>query len=181
MSVVLSILAQQHLSFADDTLAAEVFHHSLPLEDLADAHWPQRPLEPLAEVSPEVAELMRNPQTGARRIVKALLAPVHEMRRGQFSAAVADRADIVDEAVFTNLPADRGHFSVPYLAHVLGGLRHSPPGYVGDVLAGRRPPRWVTDSVAGIVIVHEPETAATPNPIQSQEGDEPEATQRRLT
>ncbi|WP_405775543.1 hypothetical protein [Streptomyces sp. NBC_01538] len=56
-------------------------------------------------------------------------------------------------ALFSDLPADRGHFSVPYLVHVLRGLRSEVPGHVRDVMEGRTPPAWVTDHLAGIVVI----------------------------
>ncbi|MFD8322682.1 hypothetical protein [Kitasatospora purpeofusca] len=61
--------------------------------------------------------------------------------------------DLPGGALFPQLPRDRGHFPVPYLPHVLGGLRAEVPGYVADALAGRTPPDWVTERLAGIVVV----------------------------
>src|SRR5260370_6407464 len=82
------------------------------------------------------------------------------MRVGGVSGGRWGEADTIQDAVFRHLPTDRGHFSVPYLAHVLGGLRHQPPDYVQDLLAGRTPPRWVTEAVAGIVVIRDSEPAS---------------------
>jgi hypothetical protein len=157
VSIVPSIVPHYLMPRVGDNLAAEAFHWSLPLEDVADPNHPQPPLHPLAPVHPDIAEFMRRPQVGARRVAKTMLEAMHSIRRGQFSAALAGDMDPVQDALFTQLPNDRGHFGVPYLAHVLGGLRHRPPAYVQDLLADRTPPRWVTDVVVGIVVVRDPE------------------------
>ncbi|MEV6445092.1 hypothetical protein [Amycolatopsis sp. NPDC051716] len=157
VSIVPSIVPHYLMPRVGDTLAAEAFHWALPLEDVADPNHPQPPLHPLAEVHPDVAEFMRRPQVGARRLAKVMLEAAHTIRLGQYSAALSDEADTVDDAVFSHLPTDRGHFGVPYLAHVLGGLRHRPPDYVHDLLAGRTPASWVTEKLAGIVVVRDQE------------------------
>ncbi|AXB46058.1 MULTISPECIES: hypothetical protein [Actinomycetes] len=160
VSIVPSIIPHYLMPRVRDNVAVEAFHWSLPLEDVADPGRSQPPLPPLAAVHPDIAEFMRRPQLGARRVAKTMLEAVHSIRMGQFSAALSEDADDgVEDAVFTHLPSDRGHFGVPYLAHVLGGLRHRPPAYVQDLLAGRTPPTWVTDAVAGIVVIHDPEPA----------------------
>lgn len=160
VSIVLSVVAQGLMPAANQNAAAEAFHWALPLEDIADPDRPQPPLRPLATVHPDIAEFMRNPQVGARRVAKTMLEAVQAIRLGQFSAALSDEAGTIEDAVFSHLPTDRGHFSVPYLAHVLGGLRHQPPDYVRDLLAGRTPPRWVTEAIAGIIVIRDPEPAA---------------------
>ena len=160
VSIVPSIVPHYLMSRVGGNLATEAFHWSLPLEDVADPGHPQPALHPLAAVHPDIAEFMRRPQVGARRVAKTMLEAVHSIRMGQFSAAISEDADDpVQEAVFTQLPSDRGHFSVPYLAHVLGGLRHRPPAYIQDLLADWPPPTWVTDAVAGIVVIRDTEPA----------------------
>jgi hypothetical protein len=160
VSIVLSLVAQQLMPSAGRNVAAEAFHWALPLEDIVDPDRPQPSQRPLATTHPDVAAFMRNPQVGARRVAKTMLDAAHRIRMGQFSAALSDEADTIEDAVFRHLPTDRGHFSVPYLAHVLGGLRHQPPDYVRDLLAGRTPPRWVAESVAGIVVIRDSEPVA---------------------
>lgn len=157
VSIIASIVAQYLLPIAGADVAAAAFHSSAPLEDIADPLQPQPPLFSLGRVPADLARFLRQPQTGARRVAKAVLAPVHKQRLGQFSAALLDREELIEQALFQQIPIDRGHFSVPYLAHILSGLRLEPPAYIQDLLEGRTPPRWVTEAVAGIVIVHDPE------------------------
>ncbi|MEU9074527.1 hypothetical protein AB0D22_07570 [Kitasatospora sp. NPDC048538] len=76
--------------------------------------------------------------------------------------------DLPDRAVFPQLPQDRRHLLVPYLPHVLGGLRTEVPGYVTDVLAGRTPPDWVTERLAGVVVVPPLGAAAGQQPLTPQ-------------
>jgi hypothetical protein len=73
--------------------------------------------------------------------------------RRQFSADVADRAVTETDQVFTNLPPDKGHFSEPYVRHILRGLPSWPPTYVQDILAGQPPSPTLADTIGGIVIV----------------------------
>nr|BEK71234.1 hypothetical protein KPHV_84610 [Kitasatospora purpeofusca] len=82
-----------------------------------------------------------------------VLSQISPIRMGQFSAVDPVAVDLPGGALFPQLPRDRGHFPVPYLPHVLGGLRAEVPGYVADALAGRTPPDWVTERLAGIVVV----------------------------
>lgn len=73
----------------------------------------------------------------------------------------------------------RGHVSVPELTHVLGGLHHWHPDYVQDVLADRNTPSWVTDAVAGIVVIRDPPPALQQLAVPVGHGQTP--TQRHLT
>ncbi len=98
----------------------------------------------LAKTDRDVVEFLWRPQVRARRVAKAMLEHVHAARMGKFSAAAAEMMPPVNDAVFPRLPADRGHFRLPYMAHILCGLRHRLPDYVQDVLDGRTPPPWVT-------------------------------------
>ncbi len=153
VTILTAIVAERFLTLAGATAAAEEFHESTPLEDIADPDRPQPFLPPLGRVAPEVAQFMLRPQDGARRVAKELLEPVHRIRIRQFSAALVDRVESTDNALFHDLPADRGHFSVPYIPHILSGLRRTAPGYVEDVILGRTPPTWVTSSVEGVVVI----------------------------
>lgn len=156
MSIVPSIVAQYLKPRVGSNVAAEVFHWALPVEDIADPGRPQPLMRPLAPVHPDIAEFMLSPQEGARRVAKTMLEAVHSLRRGQFSRALATNADAGQDMVFPEQPTDRGHFIVPYLAHILSGLRRWPPAYVEDLFAGRTPPRWVIDAVTGIVVIRDP-------------------------
>ncbi len=81
-----------------------------------------------------------------------------------------ERAATVTGALFENVPNDYGHFSVPYLAHMLCGLRAEVPGYVRDVLEGRTPPTWVTDHVGGIVVIPDADAPTTASPARAGDG-----------
>lgn len=77
---------------------------------------------------------------------------------GQFSAAVveAEPSAVVD-AMFDELPTDRGHFGVGYFDHILRGLRRSPPDYLTDLLHSlntsvEAPPEL--SGLARLVVVH---------------------------
>lgn len=75
-------------------------------------------------------------------------------------------------SLFRDIPDDHGHFPVPYLAHMLRGLRAEAPDYVRDVLEGRTPPAWVTDRVAGIVVVPDADAPNAPSvPDNAAAGD----------
>jgi hypothetical protein len=78
-----------------------------------------------------------------------------------------ERAAPVTGALFENVPNDYGHFSVPYLAHMLCGLRAEVPSYVRDVLEGRTPPTWVTDHVGGIVVIPDADAPTTASPARA--------------
>ncbi|OLR93485.1 hypothetical protein [Actinokineospora bangkokensis] len=139
VSVVPGLVAEYLAPRVGPTLPGAVFHWSLPLEDVARADRPQPPLRPSPTVRGCVADFLAQPQSGARQVAKALVEPLHLLRLGQFSAALADYAQPAPDGVFTALPTDRALFSVPYLAHVLRGLRRRPPAYAADLLAGRAP------------------------------------------
>lgn len=62
VSIVPSIISQYLKPRVGGNLAAEVFHWSLPLEDMTDPGRPQPPLRPLTVVHPDIAEFMRQPQ-----------------------------------------------------------------------------------------------------------------------
>ncbi|SBW24502.1 hypothetical protein FDG2_4183 [Candidatus Protofrankia californiensis] len=156
VTILTAVVTDWLLPLAGATAAAKAFHESTPLEDIADPDRPQSFLRPLGKVSPEVSQFMLRPQDGARQVAKDLLEPVHRIRRSQFSAALLDRVESTDDALFHDLPADRGHFGVPYIPHILGGLRRTAPGYVENIILGRTPPAWVTDSVEGIVVIRLP-------------------------
>lgn len=180
VSIVPSLIPHYLAPRVGETLTAEAFHHALPLEDIADPAGRQAMTRLLTDVAPDVSGFMLTPQVGACRVAKALLALVHNIRVGQFSAAPAATVEPpIDDAVFPHLPSDPGHFAVPYVAHVLGGLRRRPPDYVQDVLEGRTPPQWVSDLAAGIVVVRDPEPNARQRAAPGEQA--PEARTRHLT
>ncbi|MCC3331038.1 hypothetical protein [Nocardia abscessus] len=153
VSVVPSIIPKYLEPSSPADLAAQAFHWSLPLEDFADPTRDQRRLRPLGHVHPDIKEFMLEPQAGTRRIAKMMLESLTAMRLGQMS--VAQRADTAysSDLVFDRLPMDTGHFGVPYVAHVLRGLRREPPHYIEDLLAGDLHERWMSESIAGIAVI----------------------------
>ncbi|MFI8521008.1 DUF6615 family protein [Streptomyces sp. NPDC085481] len=149
-----ALVAENAVNYYGKDAGVAAFHAAIPLEDIAGPDNLDTPIVPLTRGLPEdLARFLRQPQRGARRVAKELLRPVEQIRIGQFTTAVLERAKPVAGALFPDLPADRGHFSVPYLAHMLRGLRAEVPSYARDVLEGRTPPAWVTDHLAGIVVI----------------------------
>ncbi|WP_166029007.1 hypothetical protein [Streptomyces chilikensis] len=148
------------------------FHDAVPVEDIASPDGVDAPIVPLARgLAGDLERFLRQPQRGSRRVAKELLRLVQRIRNGQFAgAAVMERAAPVTGALFENVPNDYGHFSVPYLAHMLCGLRAEVPGYVRDVLEGRTPPAWVTDDVGGTVVIPEADAPATASPARAGDG-----------
>jgi hypothetical protein len=132
-------------------LAFYAYRHAVPLEDMV------RPAnDPAFDVNLRVApgplrELLMQPQSGARAVAKRFFAVIADIRTGQLSASRAELLSPVGEPIFSELPADAGHFGRPYYDHVFRGLRHSLPGYVTDrVLRGDDP---LPNGVDGLVLV----------------------------
>ncbi|MFF2262021.1 hypothetical protein ACWGSB_27415 [Streptomyces albidoflavus] len=155
VSVACALAVQEAAKFHQSAAVVEVFHDAVPLEDIASpVEGLDEPIRSLArELDEELARFLRQPQRGARRVAKELLRPLERIRLGQFaSAATLERAAPAAGALFRDV-ADQGHFSVPYLDHVLRGLRTGVPDYVRDVMDGRTPPAAVTDRFGGIVVI----------------------------
>nr|BEK71551.1 hypothetical protein KPHV_87780 [Kitasatospora purpeofusca] len=138
--------------------AGDVMHRGLPLEDMLGTGGPLPPLHDLnlrnnRALPEELRELIAAPQGPAQTAARMILSQISPIRMGQFSLVDETLVDLPGGALFPRLPRDRGHLPVPYLPHVLGGLRAEVPGYVADVLAGQMPPDWVTERLAGIVVV----------------------------
>jgi len=156
VSVACALLAQNVLTHHQGAAGVEVFHDAAPVEDIASpVEGLDEPVHTLVkELDEELARFLRQPQRGARRVAKELLRPLARIRLGQFSrVATLEHAAPTAGALFRGVPADCGHFSVPYLDHVLRVLRTEVPGYVRDVMAGRNPPAGVTDRLGGIVVI----------------------------
>lgn len=163
VSTVPALVAENAVGMSGRDAGVSAFHDALPVEDLAGPDHPDGPIVPLARgLAKDITLFLRQPQRGSRRVAKELLRPVQRIRNGQFaSAAVMERAAPVTGALFADIPNDLGHFSVPYLAHMLRGLRHEVPDYVRDVLDGRTPPAWVTNRLGGIVVIPDADAPAT--------------------
>jgi hypothetical protein len=139
--------------------AADALHRSMPLEDIMGM---DKPLPPLIDLNQkvlpqELRDLLSNPQGQAQTIARTMLSQVSTIRMGQLSAADTTLMRLPEGALVPELPRDRGHLPLPYLPHVFGGLRSLAPTFVQDVMAGRTPPSWVTERLAGIVIIPDSE------------------------
>ncbi|MFD5624277.1 hypothetical protein [Streptomyces yangpuensis] len=163
VSTISALVAETAVSRYGKDSGVAAFHDAVPVEDIANPDSLDTPIVPLARgLAEDFDRFLRQPQTGSRRVAKELLRPVQQIRNGQFAgAAVMQRADPVSGAFFQDIPNDYGHFSVPYLTHMLRGLRADAPDYVRDVLEGRTPPAWVTDHVGGIVVIPDADAPST--------------------
>ncbi|MEU1288307.1 hypothetical protein [Kitasatospora sp. NPDC005856] len=160
VSVVSALTIKYRASFlSGDELAVDSFHRATPWEDLADPALPAGRLRAFSlqdyvgPCSDRLRGFLADSQAGASEIAKRIFSPVHSLRLAQFSAMLAEPVDTEDNMVFADLPDDRGHFSEPYFVHVLQGLRTGLPQYVRDAEQGHAVPAWVSDSLAGIVII----------------------------
>lgn len=82
----------------------------------------------------EVATFLMTPQAGVRQIAKQLLDHVSEMRRTVLSQSAVAEGAVAASPIFAVLPADTGHYGVPYFEHILRGLRPALPS--GEVRMG---------------------------------------------
>ncbi|WP_327309760.1 hypothetical protein OG730_41180 (plasmid) [Streptomyces sp. NBC_01298] len=156
VSVACALVAQEATKSHQNAAGVEVFHDAVPLEDIANpVEGLDEPVHPLTrELDEELARFLRQPQRGARRVAKELLRPLERIRLGQFtSAATLERSASTAGSLFRDVPADRGHFSVPYLDHVLRGLRTGVPDYVRDVMEGRTSSVGMANALGGIVVI----------------------------
>ncbi|MFD9444217.1 hypothetical protein ACFWBR_38035 [Streptomyces sp. NPDC060006] len=187
VSTVSALVAETAVGLGGTSAGVMAFHDAIPVEDIASPDGLDAPIVPLARgLDEDLERFLRQPQRGSRRVAKELLRPVQQIRNGQFAgAAVMQRATPVTNALFQNVPNDFGHFSVPYLAHMLCGLRAEVPDYVRDVLEGRPPPPWVTDHLGGIVVIPDADAPTTASPALAGDAglllpDLPEAPQPPL-
>lgn len=142
--------------WSQDALAAVSFAEGVPLEDLGD---PEKPAGFVRDVNfrelkpGDLRSFLIDDQLGPREVAKHIFKSISIRRSSQHSAAVAERLELAGEQVFYELPRDRGHFPVAYFPHILRGLRGTPPDYLQDIIAGFPPPREVSQSAAGVVLV----------------------------
>lgn len=150
-------LITSYMASRGDDVAEQALQLSIPLEHLADPAMQPDKLwiaETLGITDSDLFEFLATGQHGPRQVAKMLFQRVNKVRFGQFSAALADRVHVEAPQVFPNLPADTGHFGVPYFQHILRGLRAETPRYVHDVLAGLDVPGWLIETgIAGIAVV----------------------------
>lgn len=116
------------------------------------------------EIAPDLVAFLMNPQTGTRAVAKTLIEQVIRVRMGQFGEVIAPaKAALPDGShdrlgsVFQELPADTGHWGVPYFERILGPLLHSPPSYVLELESGDfdavHLASTLPENVAGMVVV----------------------------
>ncbi|WP_228925292.1 hypothetical protein [Streptomyces sp. DH7] len=163
VAAVSALVAQTAVGLYGAQSGVAAFHDAVPVEDIASPDGIDAPIVPLARgLSGDLERFLRDPQRGSRRVAKEMLRPVQQIRNGQFAgAAVMGRANQVAGALFQDVPSDHGHFTVPYLAHVLRGLRTEIPSYVRDILEGRTPPTWVAERLGGIVVITDADAPST--------------------
>lgn len=134
-------------------VAPDAFRQSVPIEDLAsaasqeifDVNW--------NSLSLELKQFLSEPQTGPAAVAKHMFEVAAAIRRGQFSAAIAEMAPPVSDYVFAGLPTDNGHGGPPYWVHTLRGLRRQPPEYVAALLEGDARPE-LTPGIRGVAVFH---------------------------
>ena len=126
-----------------------------------------------ATLSPELFTFLTTPQTGACAVAKKMIDRVLEVRlTEQFGAvsALTPRDSVSSDgehdrlgSIFTQLPDDVGHWTLPYFEQVLSPLHHAPPPYVlklessGSLDIGDLPSA-ARGSVAGVVVVRLPQS-----------------------
>ncbi len=156
VSIVPAMMAQNemHALTSTEDQAVNVFQLSMPLEDLVLSN--AKPIDDLNRgyVGEELRHFLQHPQDGPRSTAKEILRQLSIQRDGQFSVESSLLHRYETSMVFSNLPADRGHFGAPYFPHVLRGLRKEIPDYVHAIVENRSRPAEVPDTVAGIVLVH---------------------------
>jgi hypothetical protein len=168
--IAISMISAYQLSTTWDTPSInglEVFNNSVSLEDLVD---PSRSTPDLINMelgselpttlrffvhhmTPELGSFLSEAQNGPREIAKRIFEAVLRQRLGSFSAGLAEPLTLAGEAVFRDVPQDRGHYPAPYFEHVLRGLRTSPPSYVIDAIEGRDVSAEVGSAVDALVLV----------------------------
>ncbi|WP_341934032.1 hypothetical protein MRBLWO14_003150 [Microbacterium sp. LWO14-1.2] len=160
-----ALLASDQL--VDD--APSTYEWSVALEDL----WTPPPggalLIPAVEraMSPELKSFLKSDSsTGVRAVARSMVDRVLKAGAGQFSAAMTETAPPSAGAhdhlgsIFENLPADAMHGGIRYFDHVLTPLKHSPPPYVLDIIAGDVDDdalqAQMPETVGGITVVQTP-------------------------
>ena len=155
VSVITGLQVGYLLGGSKRDAAAQSFMYSAALEDLAPMSHTHRPVLDVnlkfLRGNP-LREFLLQEQSGARHVAREIFRIVSEMRAGQFSAATTERTLVDSGNVFNDLPQDSGHFSHPYFAFVLRGLRHELPDTVRRILDGARPGAEL-EGIAGVVVV----------------------------
>jgi hypothetical protein len=164
VSLMPALLAEELV--VDD--AVSTYERSVALEELWTPPKSGALLLPALEkkLAPELADFLRNEQTGTRAVTRKMMDRILQARAGAFGAptVAVNPSRIGDHdrlgPVFEDLPDDYGHWGLNYFEHTLNPLRRVPPGYVLEIASGDfdedRLAADMPDNVAGIVVAEVP-------------------------
>ena len=143
--------------FANDParMAIDAYEWATPLEDLVDPRrGPHRVHDPrLSIANADLRSFLLQPQPLPMSIAKKIFHTVSRLRQVKASAAPPiPREFRIDQPLFADDPFDPARARVPYLNHVLRGLRRQPPTFLTAIADGAAPPSWLSDLAAGVVI-----------------------------
>lgn len=154
VSVLPALMAHHTLGWDNNRADEIAFELAEPIERIGGSEREaSRGRNSWGVTDPRLRTFLDRPQIGSRAIAKTILLQVRAMRMGQASAASSELIDAGSDAVFTEYPDDRGHFSVPYTPHVLRGLRSVIPNYVAEFIRYGTIPRDVREVSDGIVVI----------------------------
>ncbi|MBQ0887150.1 hypothetical protein KBZ94_19785 [Streptomyces sp. RM72] len=172
VSTVSALVAENAVGLDAKNAGVSAFHDAVPVEDVASPDGLDAPIVPLARgLDQDLERFLRQPQ----RARAGWQSNFSGLSSGSGTASSRARrswnAPPRSPAPFSRTsPTTMGIFSVPYLAHMLRGLRAEVPDYVRDVLEGRIPPAWVTDHVGGIVVIPDADAPITASPARAGDG-----------
>ncbi|MGN7187518.1 DUF6615 family protein [Microbacterium enclense] len=162
LSVVPSLLTH-FLGLVDEETDMALGYH-VSLEELVDpsvdpgTYWSPN----FANATDEFVRFLHEPQAGARQIARTIVDRLRHARQGAFSAATDEETQVRSDAVFPDVPDDRGHFGEPYFRTALRGLRTAPPDYVQRFLETGEVPEIPNGQIAGMAVFTIPEPASEP-------------------
>lgn len=142
----------------------DVAAYSKPIECLACPSNAQRISPYLAWcTTPQVVTVVRDAASLPRVVAAGLLQQVAEVRMGQLrSASGPPRSATISlgqGAVVTDVGDDMGHFSEPWVSHIMRGLRSVAPRWLAALAQGDAVEVDLPVGLAGVVIVHAPRVA----------------------
>lgn len=152
LSSVPALLTRSGGSEYDETGFALSNHISL--EELVDpaidpaVYWSAD----FAGATDEFVRFLNEPQAGSRQIARAIVDQLRIARSFMFEGVIETQRAVRSDAVFADVPDDRGHFGESYLRNALRGLRTSPPEYVLRFLETGELPDVPDGQLAGIAV-----------------------------